>query len=111
MNSFELITVYEKVAAITADMLNAALANDWDLLEKLEQNCSNEVNTLKLHEVSGDLPPDLKEKKINIIKKILADDRAIRDITEPWMQELSKLMQNSSTTRKLSNSYGANQIG
>lgn len=111
MNSLELLTVYEKVASITEHMLDAARANDWALLEQLENDCSLQVRTLKEFEAETVLPLMLKEKKISLIKKILADDKAIRDLTEPWMQQLSKLMQSSNTTRMLSNSYGANQVG
>jgi flagellar protein FliT len=110
MNSFELLIVYEKVAQITADMLVAARANDWELLSKLESDCSGHVSTLKKFEGPTELPPELKTKKVAIIKQILADDRSIRDITEPWMQNLANLMKSSSTSRKLSQSYGANQI-
>lgn len=110
MNSAELITVYEKVADITADMLTAAQSNDWELLEKLEQECSNLVATLRAYEAPSELTPELKTKKITIIKQILADDRAIREITEPWMKNLANLMKSSSTSRKLSQSYGANQM-
>lgn len=111
MNSFDLLNVYEKVAHITADMLIAAQANDWDLLSQLEHDCSNHVSTLREFEGPSELPEELKAKKIVIIKKILADDRAIREITEPWMQNLTNLMKSSSTSRKLSQSYGANQMG
>lgn len=111
MNSIELLDVYEKVSVITSNMLEAARSKDWDLLEKLEQDCSLEVSTLRNYETSGELPLDLRDRKISIIKQILADDRAIRDITEPWMQQLTKLMKSTNTSRKLSQSYGANQAG
>lgn len=111
MNSLELLNVYEKVAHITANMLLAARANDWELLSKLESDCSGHVNTLREFEGPSELPLELKSKKIAIIKQILADDRAIRDITEPWMHNLANLMKSSSTSRKLSQSYGANQMG
>jgi flagellar protein FliT len=111
MNSFELLNVYEKVAHITAEMLEAARANDWESLAQLESNCSQHVSTLKEFEGSTSLPEDLKAKKISLIKQILADDRAIRDITEPWMHNLANLMKSTSTSRKLSQSYGANQMG
>lgn len=115
MNCVEVLDIYEKVATITADMRLAAQARDWELLAKLESDCSAHISTLKRHEAAPEailsLPLELKQKKISIIKQILADDRAIRDITEPWMSELSKLMSSTSTARKLSQSYGANQIG
>jgi len=111
MNSLEILEVYEKVSLITSGMLQAARQEDWDLLQKLESDCSAHVSTLRLHDTSTDLPSELKQRKISIIKQILADDRAIRDLTEPWMQQLSKLMNSSRNSRQLSESYGANQLG
>lgn len=115
MNHVEVLDIYEKVAHLTAEMRVAAESRDWELLEKLESDCSAHVGLLKRHDTGAEanlaLSNELKQKKITIIKQILADDRAIREITEPWMSELSKLMSSTSTARKLSQSYGANQIG
>ena len=111
MDSVELLIVYEKVASITEQMLGAARSNDWEMLEQLESDCSVHVRALKEHESPIELPLSLKERKICLIKKILADDRAIRDLTEPWMLQLTKFMHSTSPTRMLSNSYGANQVG
>lgn len=111
MNSFELLNVYEKVAHITTEMLDAARANDWELLAKLEGDCSKQVSTLREFEGPTELPGEMRARKISIIKQILADDRAIREITEPWMQNLANLIKSSGTSRKLSQSYGANQLG
>ena len=115
MNSLEILEVYEKVSVITADMLQAAKHADWELLERLESDCSAHVSALKQHDVipTGgiELPADLRQRKISIIKQILADDRAIRDLTEPWMLQLNKLMSSSKNSRQLSDSYGANQLG
>ena len=115
MNCVEVLDIYQQVASLTAQMLLAAQERDWELLAKLEDDCNSQVSQLKRHETSSDagmtLSLELKQRKIDIIKQILADDRAIREITEPWMTELSKLMSSASTARKLSQSYGANQIG
>lgn len=115
MNCVEVLEIYQKVATLTADMRTAAETHDWELLAQLEDACNLQVSQLKRHETGVEagsgLTPELKQKKINIIQQILADDRAIRDITEPWMTELSKLMNSANTARKLSHSYGANQIG
>ena len=107
MNSLELITLYENVADITSNMLEAARSRNWELLEQLENDCSSRVQVIRDNEIPFDLPADMRDKKVRIIKQILADDKEIRDITEPWMAQLADLMKNSSTTRKLSNAYGA----
>lgn len=111
MNSLELISLYENVATITTNMLDAARMSDWDLLSQLEADCASRVQLLRDNELPVELPTEIRDKKIKIIKKILADDKEIRDITEPWMAQLSNLMKNSSTNLKLSQTYGANYAG
>lgn len=106
MESIEIITLYEHIAVITDKMLNAARNRDWERLTELENDCSSKVQKIRDNESPAILPPELKERKIRVIKKILADDREIRDITEPWMAELSNLMRASSTERKLNHAYG-----
>ncbi|MCX7221073.1 MAG: flagellar protein FliT [Burkholderiales bacterium] len=108
LNSMEMISIYENVAEITDRMLNAAKSADWDLLTELERTCYTRVQEIQNKDTNLELPLEIKNKKIAIIKKILADDKEIRDITEPWMLQLSKLMKNSESNRKLSQSYGNN---
>lgn len=111
MNSLELISLYENVATITTNMLDAARTSDWDLLTQLELDCSRRVQLLRDNEAPVELTADMRDKKINIIKQILADDKEIRHITEPWMAQLANLMRNTNTSRKLSQTYGANYAG
>ena len=105
MNSVELISIYEHVAAITDQMVSAAERSDWALLAELEISCSREVDALRESDLPVKLDKEIREKKINVIKKILADDRKIRDITEPRMVQLTQLMQKSSTQHKLARAY------
>ncbi|MFZ6849353.1 flagellar protein FliT [Undibacterium sp. RuRC25W] len=110
MESIELISLYENVAVITDQMLDAARKRDWELLCQLESNCSSTVAIIQKNEVPVPLTPELKERKIKMIKKILADDKEIRDITEPWMAELANLMHSNHTSRKLNQAYGAARV-
>ena len=91
MSSEEVITVYENVSLLTRQMLTAARSRDWDTLQRLEQDCANQVSALK----SGKPAPlsgELRARKVRLLQAILADDREIRTITEPWMDQLSLLM-------------------
>jgi flagellar protein FliT len=109
MTNIELMSIYEKVAQITDQMLNAAKSSDWDLLIELESQCSSEVQTLQLNESRDELPEEMRQRKIRVIKKILADDKEIRNLTEPWMRKLSLLMQSSQSSRLITNTYGMQQ--
>ena len=44
--------------------------------------------------------------EVELIKQVLADDRRIRDLTSPWMAQLSKLISSNGTQRRLANAYG-----
>jgi flagellar protein FliT len=109
MNSEEIISLYETVAQLSEQMLAAARSADWERLVTLESDCANHVQMLQCGEPVAALSGTIREKKVRIIRKILADDREIRNITEPWMAELSSLMNSAGTERKLSRVYGANQ--
>jgi len=111
MNSEEIISLYESVADITEQMLAAARSSNWERLAALESRCASHVRTLEKGEPRLVLTAVMRERKLTIIQKILADDREIRNITEPWMAQLSSLLSNASTERKLSMAYGRNQAG
>ncbi|MDR3393008.1 MAG: flagellar protein FliT [Sulfuriferula sp.] len=110
MNSEEVIGLYESVAQITRQMLAAARQGDWDHLATLESHCAGHVHTLQANEAPVKLSSELRNRKVAVIKQILADDREIRDITEPWMAQLSNLIKSTSTEHKLSMTYGNHQV-
>jgi len=107
MTSEDILTVYETVAELTGQMLVAATDNEWDQLVLLEKQCSDEVKVLRAHEASLVLTGPARQRKVELIKKVLADDRRIRDLTMPWMAQLSKLIKNNGTQRRLAGAYGA----
>lgn len=109
MNSQEILALYETVAAITDQMVTAARKGDWDQLALLESHCASHIAILKRDESPGSLSDGVRERKATIIKKILADDREIRNLTEPWMTHLSALIDSTSTERKLNKAYGTNR--
>lgn len=111
MNSYEVISLYEAVAVITNQMLAAARQGDWDRLVELESRCASHVETLRAGEPPAPLTGESRMRKVKIIKKILADDREIRNLTEPWMAQLSQLINSNGNERKLSHAYGATHSG
>ncbi len=110
MNEQEVIHLYENVASITQQMLTAAREGDWDRLAILETRCSDQVNILKSGEPPLPLTGASRERKVEIIKKILADDREIRNLTQPWMEQLTRLINSTGTERRLNQAYGARSM-
>lgn len=112
MDSQQILAVYETIADITDQMVAAARTGDWEQLAALESRCSSQVDIIRKNEEPKQVLSDLaRERKVTIIKKILADDREIRSITEPWMTRLAALMNSTGTERKLSQAYGSSQTG
>ncbi len=91
MTSNEVLSMYEQIAGLSNQMAVAARASDWDGLSTLEQQCAAQASTL----ASGAAPTAgaARLRKIDLLKQIMANDRAIREVTEPWMAQLSNVMQ------------------
>lgn len=105
MTGQEVLSVYEEMVELTGRMLAAANAGDWDHLVELEHDCHARVQLLKQAEPAEALNDSGRRKKTEIIKKILEDDRKIRDLTTPWMAQLSALINNTGTQRRLAHAY------
>lgn len=106
MTNQEVLTTYEAMQALTGQMVTAATNADWDQLEVLEQQVSAHVTALKANEEKVVLESAGRLRKVALIKQILEDDRKIRDLTMPWMAQLSKLINSTGTERRLANAYG-----
>ncbi|PRD65297.1 flagellar protein FliT [Malikia granosa] len=108
LNAEQVLGIYENVSVLTRQMLAAAQASDWDQLSELESRCAHEVGLLRSE---GQLPvaslsAELRERKVQMLRQILDDDRAIRDLTQPWLQRLQGLIHNTGQQRKLEQAYG-----
>ena len=106
MTSQDVLSVYAAMADLTEQMVQAASASDWDLLELLEQQVSGHVQTLRLQPQQA-MQAAERERKIELIRQMLNADRQIRDLTMPWMAQLSKLINSTGTERRVVNAYGS----
>lgn len=107
MTNVEVLTAYTTMAALTHRMVGAATAADWDGLEELEQQVASQVAQLRACEAAVSLDAAERQQKLGLIKQMLDDDRRIRDLTMPWLAQLSKLINNTGTERRLAAAYGA----
>jgi flagellar protein FliT len=92
MDQDQLLVSYEAAARITGEMLTAAQASEWDRFSALETACAGEIQRVRVSGLSTPLSPLQRKRKIAVLTKILANDRAIRLVTEPWMSQLSSLL-------------------
>ena len=90
MTSNEVLAMYENIATLSSRMAVAAREGDWDGVARLETQCALQASAAK----SG-VPPlggVERKRKIDLLKQIMANDRAVRDITEPWMGQLDRAL-------------------
>ena len=91
MTSTEVLSMYENIAGLSNQMVAAARMSDWDGLRQLEGQCASEARGAAAGVPALSGAPRLR--KIDLLKQILANDRAIRDVTEPWMNQIPGLSQ------------------
>jgi flagellar protein FliT len=106
MNGQEVVSLYEAMVGITDQMLTAATASDWDRLATLELQCAACVRQLKANGDTQPLAAQERSRKVDAIRKMLAADRQIRDLTQPWMAKLSAMINNKGTERRVARAYG-----
>jgi flagellar protein FliT len=101
------LAMYETMSTISARMVEAARANDWDRLVALEKDCAGLARELE----GGDRPQPLagaeRERKIALIRQILADDAEGRRHTEPWMEQVRQFLGGGARERNVRRAYGA----
>lgn len=107
MTSQEVVSVYEAMVVLTEQMVQAAGSGDWDRLVELEKACAAHVARLKQQEPPLALVGASRDRKVEAIRKMLDDDRKIRDLTMPWMAHLSALINNTGAERRLARAYGS----
>jgi len=82
------------------------MRGDWDRLIGLEQQCSRHVAAMKPIDATAVLDESSRRAKIQLIKKILADDADIRSRTMEWMGELQRIIQSNRQEQRLQHKYG-----
>jgi flagellar protein FliT len=90
MTSNEVLSMYENIATLTGTMATAAQTGDVNRLAQLETRCVIEGAAASAGVPALDGQQRLR--KVELLKQILANDRAIRKVTEPWMGQLEEAM-------------------
>jgi flagellar protein FliT len=97
---------YEAIAAISRRMLTAARRALWNDLLHLQEEYRHLVDALGAAETGVKLDDAERLRKYALIRQILADDAAIRDLANPRMANLSALFAGR-PARLLKELYGA----
>lgn len=85
-----LIDYYRAIEGASAKMLEAAKAENWDEMARLEGACAVLIEQLRYQSRSDSLLPEQKTEKTAIMQRILSNDAQIRNLAEPWMTHFEK---------------------
>jgi flagellar protein FliT len=94
MTSNDVLSMYENLAGLSGQMKVAAQAGDWNGFDKLNVQASTAVGVAAGAAIGGvpALDGAKRQRKIDLIKQLMANDRAIREVTEPWMGQVERAM-------------------
>jgi flagellar protein FliT len=106
-----LLSTYACLARTTGNMLAAAQGAQWEKLVDLEKHCADLIERMSTLENDDPLPEAVRSRKAQMIRKVLADDAAIRNITEPWLQQLGSMLGANRQEQQLLRSYGPPRDG
>jgi flagellar protein FliT len=86
-----LLGYYEAIEQASQDMLEAARCGDWDRVMRLEGACA--VLIAKLKHAANERPLQTEEAMLKgrIMQRILVNDAEIRNLAEPWINEISRM--------------------
>ncbi len=103
----EYIARYEAIAAVSGRMLIAARDEEWQALGGLQEEYLRLVDSLKEAGPGMTLDESERGRKYELIRQILADDAAIRDLASPDVARLSALFETGRSTKVLKDLYQA----
>ena len=87
-----LLNYYEAIERASQDMLEAARAGNWDHVVKLEGACALLISQLKHAATTQGLGSEEAQLKSRIMQRILINDAEIRQLAEPWLEDLDDIL-------------------
>ena len=101
------ISLYEEMSTLSARMVEAARAQDWDMLIELEHAVAILRDKLMKEDSNVGLSAAESERKSKLIQHILEDDAEVRRHTEPWMEHVRQFLGAGAKQRQVERAYGA----
>ena len=87
-----LLNYYEAIEQASLDMLNAARGGQWDEVVRLESACALLISVLKRSASSETLDTNQARVKSKIMQRILINDAEVRQLAEPWLEDLDNVL-------------------
>lgn len=88
-----LLDYYKAIEDTSAQMLFAAQQEDWDEVVRLEGACAVLIEQLRERSQGLELSVHEQAEKHRIMVTILRHDAQIRNLAEPWLDDLGRMVQ------------------
>ncbi|WP_438394796.1 flagellar protein FliT [Caballeronia sp. DA-9] len=102
----EYFSHYEAIAELSARMLAAARGGDWSDLKIMQGAYRELIDGLREVDAGSQLDDSARARKFELVRRILADDAAIRDLSAPSLARLSALFAVNRPARVLKKMIG-----
>ena len=99
------IEVYKQMSILSARMVQAARASDWDSLIDLERNVAA-LRDLLQHTAELDPAAIESGEKRHLVQCILENDAEVRRHTEPWMEQVRVFLGHGHKQQDLDHPFG-----
>lgn len=87
-----LLHFYRAIERASEQMLQAARGGHWDQVVRLEGTCGLLISQLKHAASDQALGREERQLKSRIMQRILRNDAQMRSLAEPWLDDLSELL-------------------
>ena len=94
----QLLGYYQAIERASSEMLCAAREGDWDRVVRLEGACAVLISQLKHAAAQASLDREETREKRRIMQRILQNDAQIRLLSEPWLDDLDRILAASPRT-------------
>jgi flagellar protein FliT len=101
-----MLDLYEAIGAASGRMRDAALAGNWEGLLAAESDCAALIARARARSDPAPLTQAERQRKNEIILRVLADDAEIRRRLHPRLAELDRLLRSAEQRRRVQRSYG-----
>lgn len=89
---------YEAIAMATRRMLDAAKAADWPALDAGERECRTWIERIeRLGSPDAVLDREGRRRRIELLRGMLRDDAALRDLLQPWLGRVDRCLHGATT--------------
>ncbi|WP_090143169.1 flagellar protein FliT [Limnohabitans sp. DM1] len=92
----QLIDYYRAIEIISSSMLESAKLGAWEEVVQSEGACAILISELRNHSQTHAFSIEDRNEKRRIMLQILRNDAQIRSMSDPWLEDLEKVMHGGS---------------